>query len=91
MATIEVVCVYCRSVEGVVRNGKAPSGLQRYYCRPCRRSFQMDFINNANKPGVRERIVEMALNGSGVRDTARVLGISPTTVIYNLKNLPRKE
>ncbi|MEP0891958.1 MULTISPECIES: IS1-like element transposase [unclassified Leptolyngbya] len=29
----------------------------------------------------------MAVNGSGIRDTARVLGISPTTVIEELKNL----
>ncbi|WP_425559235.1 IS1-like element transposase [Kistimonas scapharcae] len=28
----------------------------------------------------------MAMNGSGVRDTGRVLGISPTTVISHLKN-----
>jgi len=28
----------------------------------------------------------MALNGSGIRDTARVLGVSPTTVIDTLKN-----
>jgi insertion element IS1 protein InsB len=27
----------------------------------------------------------MALNGSGIRDTARVLKISPTTVINELK------
>jgi len=30
-------------------------------------------------------IVEMTLNGSGVRDIARVLQISPTTVIGELK------
>jgi hypothetical protein len=28
----------------------------------------------------------MALNASGIRDTARVLHISPTTVINELKN-----
>ncbi|HRY15610.1 MAG TPA: IS1-like element transposase [Candidatus Competibacteraceae bacterium] len=27
----------------------------------------------------------MAINGSGIRDTARVLDISPTTVINELK------
>ncbi|NMF59602.1 hypothetical protein HC246_16650 [Pseudanabaena yagii GIHE-NHR1] len=27
----------------------------------------------------------MAINGSGIRDTSRVLGISPTTVINELK------
>jgi transposase-like protein len=30
-------------------------------------------------------IVEMALNASGIRDTARVLHVSPTTVIKELK------
>jgi len=32
-------------------------------------------------PEVKQQIVEMAVNGSGIRDTARVLKISPTTVI----------
>lgn len=36
-------------------------------------------------PEVKEQIVEMALNGSGVRDTARVLGVSTRTVVNELK------
>ena len=36
-------------------------------------------------PEVKQQITEMALNGSGIRDTARVLRISPTTVIEALK------
>jgi transposase-like protein len=32
-------------------------------------------------PEVKEKIAEMAMNGSGIRDTARVLRISPSTVI----------
>jgi len=35
-------------------------------------------------------MVEMALNGSGIRDTARVLGVSPTTVITTLKKKRRR-
>lgn len=34
---------------------------------------------------VKQQIVDMALNGSGVRDTARVLNVSPSTVIRELK------
>jgi transposase-like protein len=34
---------------------------------------------------VKEQIVDMAMNASGIRDTARVLHISPTTVINELK------
>jgi transposase-like protein len=37
------------------------------------------------EPEVKEQMVETALNGSGIRDTARVLGVSPTTVMSALK------
>jgi transposase-like protein len=30
-------------------------------------------------------MIDMAINGRGIRDTARVLDISPTTVINELK------
>jgi transposase-like protein len=36
-------------------------------------------------PAVKQQIIDMALNGSGVRDTSRVLGISTATVINELK------
>jgi hypothetical protein len=34
---------------------------------------------------IKEKIIEMAINGSGIRDTSRVLGISQDTVISELK------
>lgn len=34
---------------------------------------------------LKQKIVDMALNGSGVRDTTWVLHISPATVIRELK------
>ena len=39
----------------------------------------------AYEPGVKEQVVDMALNGSGVRDTVRVLKISKGTVLSTLK------
>ncbi len=86
MATIEVTCIHCQS-SLVYKHGKAPTGLQRYRCRECKRSFQYEYRYNANKKDVAEKIITMAMNGSGVRDTARVLGVSITTVINHLKNL----
>jgi len=38
---------------------------------------------------VKQQIVDMAMNASGIRDTARVLHISPTTVINELKKKRR--
>jgi hypothetical protein len=39
----------------------------------------------ACEPGIKERIIDMAINGSGIRDTGRVLKINKNTVINTLK------
>jgi transposase-like protein len=51
---------------------------------PCY-SFQRDLFYKGRTPAIKEQIVDMSLNGSGIRDTARVLKVSPTTVINTLK------
>jgi len=38
---------------------------------------------------IKQQIVDMAMNASGIRDTARVLHVSPTTVIKELKKKSR--
>ena len=87
MAKIKVKCPYCGSEE-VSLYGKSRSGKQRYLCRDrtcSRKTFQLEYKNNACRPGAKEKIVEMAMNGSGTRDTGRVLNISPNTVTAVLK------
>ena len=42
-------------------------------------------------PQIKEQIIEMSLNGSGIRDIARVLKISPNTVIEEIKKGSRTE
>jgi hypothetical protein len=37
---------------------------------------------------MKHQVIDMSLTGSGVCDTARVFGISPTTVIHELKKRP---
>jgi transposase-like protein len=72
----------------VVKYGQQPNGAQRYRCMNphCqRRIFLLQYHNTGWMPQIKQHIVEMALNGSGIRDTARVLGISPTTVMTTLK------
>lgn len=63
-------------------------GKQRYYCRhsDCKtKTFMLDYNYKACEYGVTERMVEMAINGSGIRNTARVLKINKNTVINTLK------
>lgn len=85
MATLTVHCPRCQSAR-VYRHGKTPAGHARYRCPACPHVFQLTYTYEARKPGVKDKIVDMAFNGSGVRDTARVLKIGINTVLRTLKN-----
>ena len=95
MVYIKVLCPSCNS-DDVVLHGKNTNGAQRLLCRntECsRKTFQLEYTYNAYNPGVKQMIVEMAMNGSGTRDTGRVLGISKdtvTSVLKKQKNFPNK-
>ena len=84
------VQVHCPDYQGVdvVRYGKQRHGPQRYRCNntDCpRHMFLLRYQNQGRLPAVKHQMVDMALNGSEIRDTARVLRVSPTTVIHTLK------
>lgn len=80
-----VLCPACGQADPVYRHGRATGGTQRYRCTACRRTFQLHYRHRIREAGVRERITTLALNGSGIRDTARVLGISTQAVMAELK------
>ena len=62
---------------------------RRYRCRQCLegrgRTFLLNYAYAGQSPEVKQQVIEMAMNASGIRDTARVLHGSPTTVIKELK------
>jgi IS1 family transposase len=58
---------------------------QRYLCKDCRRQFITDYSYRGCMPQVRDLIVPMTMNGSGIRDIARVLQICPNTVLGVLR------
>ena len=88
MITQVLHCFYCQGTD-IVRHGTTSEGKQRYRCRTCRegrgRTFLLAYAYAGLSPEVKQQIVDMAMNASGIRDTARVLHISPTTVIKELK------
>ena len=89
---INVSCPRCGS-EHVTRAGKSISGEQRYRCRSeeCPTvTFMLAYRYTAYQPGIKKKVIDMAINGSGVRDTARVLKISKGTVISTLKKSPKR-
>jgi transposase-like protein len=82
-----VVCPNCQG-DQIGRRGKTDTGKQRYRCQneECSHpSFLLDPAYKGRLPEIKQQGIEMSLNGSGIRDTARVLQISMATVINELK------
>ena len=87
MTFIAVRCPHCQSAH-FVKRGKTARGTQRYLCQNTRcpkGSFLLDSCNRGCLPAVKHTIIDMSLNASGVRDTARSLHICPNTVLRALK------
>lgn len=89
MALIEVACPFCVSTD-VVKRGLTSNGKQRYECRnrACSHcTFILDYSYLGCLPDVKDHILNMAVNASGIRDTARVLGIAIGTVLSPLRSI----
>jgi len=79
-----ILCPHCGS-KNLQKNGHRTNGTQCWRCNECRKSFQQEYRYNARKQGVKEQIIELTLNSSGVRDISRILKISRNTVSSELK------
>ena len=82
-----IACPTCQHPD-VVKHGQTSDGKQRFLCQNplcSRQTFLLEYVYTGRLPEVKQQIIDMTMNGSGIRDIARVLHISPTTVIETLK------
>jgi transposase-like protein len=90
MSVMVVEPIHCPACQGtdVVKHGKTSDGKQRFRCQneTCPSvTFIREYVYQGRIPAVKRQMIDMSLNASGSRDIARVLHISPTTVIQELK------
>ena len=86
MCYTQVHCPKCGGND-VENFGYSVHKVPRYFCcnAECEtKSFMLEYRYKAYEPGVKEKTVDMAINGGGIRDTSRVLGINKKTVINTL-------
>jgi insertion element IS1 protein InsB len=88
-----VLCPTCGN-DDAVKHGRSGEGKQRYKCRSldctCQ-TFILDPTYRGRLLIVKHTMVDMAMNGRGILDTARVLHVSPKTVISELKKAVQLE
>ena len=90
MVLVPIKCLHCGSLD-IIRHGQTSNEKQRFLCRNegCGKTFIREYSDKGRLPAIKQRIVDMAVNGSGVRDTARIVNISTDTVISELKKTAR--
>ena len=76
-------CPRCRSLS-IIKNGISAQGKQRYRCRDSFRQFITDYTYQGCRPELRQMIVPMTMNGSGIGDICRVLRVSINTVLKTI-------
>jgi transposase-like protein len=72
-----------------------PTDKQRYRCQNphCPHPINPSVLDPAYKgrlPDIKQQVIEMSLNASGIRDTTRVLKISTDTAIKELRKKGRR-
>ena len=81
---VKVYCPHCET-PNVKKNGVKGNGQQNFYCKGCRKQFQFKYNYQGANPRLKKQVCEMAMRGSGIRDTANVLKMSAVTVILILR------
>jgi len=66
--------IHYRQCDGtkIIKSGKSAAGTQRYLCQNIgcnNQTFMQSYRYKTCEPGIAEKIVEMAINSSGARDT----------------------
>ncbi len=88
MIMVSVKCVHCGgtdlSVYGYYKEKR------RYKCQPCNRVFLSKYTYNACDKNISEKVLEMSMNGNGMREISRVLKIARNTVTSILKKKPTR-
>ena len=85
MVQTDVRCIHCKSKK-IVKYGTQSNGTPRLKCKKCGKTFQPEYLSAGAPPETKLQIIKMSMNGSGIRDISRVLGVSRNTVSAVLKN-----
>ena len=85
MVSEAIPCRHCGKTDLARRYGSTRAGIPRLQCGDCGRTFVRTYTNKACDPVVKGQITKLVLNGGGVRETARVLGINRNTVSSHFK------
>ena len=81
-------CNYCGSGH-YIKKGKRKA-VQRYFCKECNRGFQESYSNKAYLTTIDPLLIRLLQEGNGVRNIARILEISKSTVLSRMLTISKQ-
>ena len=78
-------CKFCS--KKCSKAGKQASGLQRYYCKCCKKYQQKQYRYRAYGKDISNMVARLVCNSVGIRGIARVLQIATATVLRLIKRI----
>ncbi|MBK5072714.1 IS1 family transposase [Budviciaceae bacterium CWB-B4] len=82
MEVRQLVCHHCNVPGRIRRHGQARSGIQRYLCVLCKKTFQVSYIYQGHEVNIAKQIKSLLAEGQSREQISRSLGVS-------LKNIDR--
>lgn len=73
-------CKHCGS-EDSVKDGKNPSGSEKYFCKTCQRNFTPQPNRNGYSADTQQAAVQMYVDGVNYRRIGRILGVAHGSVV----------
>lgn len=73
-------CPNCGAQSGQVKNGRNPSGSQRYKCKPCGRIYTPEPTLTGYEQATRDQAVRLSVEGMNLRRIGRILGVNHQSV-----------
>ena len=70
-----------------IKYGNSPQGKQRYRCNCCGKTQVATYTNKAYQKNTNTSITKLLREGVGILGTARLLEISPTTVLSRIRRM----
>ena len=83
------ICPNCFSPK-IIKNGKTKTKKQQYFCKDCNKRFLDFYTYQAYRYGINNDIIALTKEGTGIRSTARLLKISPTTLLARIITISKK-
>jgi transposase-like protein len=78
-------CKTCKTKKHQVKNGKNPSGSQKYLCQKCSRTYTPEPKKQGYSKDMRLLAVRMYVEGNSYNAIGRILKVNPQSVVNWVK------